>query len=151
MSHALSIGKELLEIQCSDFTAKEKSSAYQTSDWHPVCMVLSAQQRWQCFYTVTDFKEISEFFRSHEALLFCTFMGFYRYGNTADTFMDLGFTSVFVRTVCTLVSLERHMKLLRFTACISAGFWLVPCRTSYYFGSGLVEYKVCQNIIDWLS
>ena len=86
MSQALSIGKELFEIQCSDFTSEEKTSADQTPDRHPICMVSPAQQRGQCFYSVSDFKKVSEFFRSHKTLLLCPFMGFYRYGNSADTF-----------------------------------------------------------------
>ena len=88
MSQALSIGKELFEIQCSDFTSEEKTSADQTPDRHPICMVSPAQQRGQCFYSVSDFKKVSEFFRSHKTLLLCPFMGFYRYGNSADTFID---------------------------------------------------------------
>lgn len=42
MPQALSIGKELFEVQRSDFTTKEKTSAYQTPDWHPICMISSA-------------------------------------------------------------------------------------------------------------
>ena len=114
MSQALSIGKELFEIQCSDFTSEEKTSADQTPDRHPICMVSPAQQRGQCFYSVSDFKKVSEFFRSHKTLLLCPFMGFYRYGNSADTFIDFRLALRFVWTVCTLFFLKGNMKLLGF-------------------------------------
>ena len=151
MSQALSIGKELFEIQCSHFTSEEKTSADQTPDRHPICMVSPAQQRGQCFYSVSDFKKVSEFFRSHKTLLLCPFMGFYRYGNSADTFIDFRLALRFVWTVCTLFLLKGNMKLLGFITGISTGFWLISCRASYYFGSRLVEYKICQNIINRFS
>ena len=122
MSQALSIGKELFEIQCSDFTSEEKTSADQTPDRHPICMVSPAQQRGQCFYSVSDFKKVSEFFRSHKTLLLCPFMGFYRYGNSADTFIDFRLALRFVWTVCTLFLLKGNMKLLGFITGISTGF-----------------------------
>ena len=128
MSQALSIGKELFEIQCSDFTSEEKTSADQTPDRHPICMVSPAQQRGQCFYSVSDFKKVSEFFRSHKTLLLCPFMEFYRYGNSADTFIDFRLALRFVWTVCTLFLLKGNMKLLGFITGISTGFWLISCR-----------------------
>ena len=114
MSQALSICKEFFKVQCSDFTSEEKTSADQTPDRHPICMVSPAQQRGQCFYSVSDFKKVSEFFRSHKTLLLCPFMGFYRYGNSADTFIDFRLALRFVWTVCTLFLLKGNMKLLGF-------------------------------------
>ena len=129
MPQTFPIGEELLEIQCSDFAAKEKSSTYQTSDGHAVCMVQPSQHRRYCLYTIADFKEIAEFLCSHKPLLSCPFMRFYRYRHRTDTLMDLGFTAVFVRTPHTLLPCKRNMELLGFISCISTGFWLIFCRT----------------------
>ena len=68
------------------------------------------------------------FFCAHHPFLLCSFMCVDRNSNRTDLLMDLRFTFLLMRTVCTLVMLERNMKLLAFSVCIPTGFRFILSR-----------------------